>query len=174
MPKVPKVTKSQNLGKKEVRHKFNILLEGKSQSFLEADTMVLVVIIRYAQSTQNNRSLEYFCKISRKKGGTKLIFCIEISKPFYKLIPSVLLSMASLVQSIWNNKFTKSLQYLEKEVRDKVDFCRDKLKSIQKVGTVISDGCSQAYLKYSKKQSCNIFAMPQESSGRWSWFFSRW
>ena len=40
MPKVPKVTKLQNLGKKEVRHKFNFLHEDKNQSFLEADTMV--------------------------------------------------------------------------------------------------------------------------------------
>ena len=62
----------------------------------------------------------------------------------------MLVSMASLAQSTQNNKFVKSLQYLKKEVRDKVDFCRDKLQSIQKVGTVISDGCNQACLKYSK------------------------
>ena len=58
--------------------------------------------------------------------------------------------MASLAQSAQNNKFAKFLQYLEKEVRDKVDFCRDKLQTIQKVGTVISGRCSQACLKYSK------------------------
>ena len=58
--------------------------------------------------------------------------------------------MASLTQSTSNNKFAKSLQYLEKEVIDKVDFCRDKLQSIQKFGIVMSDGCSQACLKYSK------------------------
>ena len=79
-----------------------------------------------------------------------MIFCMLINKPFYKLILSILVSMASLAQSTRNNKFAKSLQYFEKEVRDKVDFCRDKLQSIQKVGTVISDGCSQACLKYSK------------------------
>ena len=77
-------------------------------------------------------------------------FCMQISKPFYKLILSMLVSMASLAQSNQNNKFAKSLQYLKKEVRDKVDFCRDKLQTIQEVGTVISDGCSQACLKYSK------------------------
>ena len=60
------------------------------------------------------------------------------------------MSVATLAQATQNNKFAKSLQYLKKEVRDKVDFCRDKLQSIQKVGTVISDGCSQACLKYSK------------------------
>ena len=52
--------------------------------------------------------------------------------------------MASLAQSTRNNKSAKSLQYLEKEVRDQVQFCRDKLQSIQKVGTVMSDECSQA------------------------------
>ena len=40
MPKVPKVTKLQNLGKKEVRYKFNFLHEDKNRSFLEADTIV--------------------------------------------------------------------------------------------------------------------------------------
>ena len=40
MPKVPKVTKLQNLWKKEVRHKFNFLHEDKNQSFVEADTLV--------------------------------------------------------------------------------------------------------------------------------------
>ena len=52
--------------------------------------------------------------------------------------------MDSLAKRTRNNKFTTSLQYLEKEVRDKVDFCRGKLQSIQKVGTVMSDGCRQA------------------------------
>ena len=58
--------------------------------------------------------------------------------------------MASLAQSTQNNKFAKSLQYLKKEVQDKVDFYRDNLQSIQKVDTVKSAGCSQACLKYSK------------------------
>ena len=40
MPKVPKVTRFQNLGKKEIRHKFSFLHEDKNQIFLEADTMV--------------------------------------------------------------------------------------------------------------------------------------
>ena len=40
MPKVLKVTKLQNLGKKEFRHKFNFLHEDQNQSFLEADTIV--------------------------------------------------------------------------------------------------------------------------------------
>ena len=80
----------------------------------------------------------------------KLIFYMQINKPFYKLVLLILMNMASLAQSTQNSKFAKSLQYLEKEVRDKVEFCRDKLQSIQRIGTVISDGCNQACLKYSK------------------------
>ena len=110
-------------------------------SFLEA-------IIRHAQSTQNNKSLQYFCNISRKTGGMKLIFCMQRSKSFYKLILLRLVNIAILAQSIQNNKFAKSLQYLENEARDKLDFCTDKHQSIQKVGTIISDGCSQASLTY--------------------------
>ena len=58
--------------------------------------------------------------------------------------------MASPAQSTRSNMFPKFLQYLKKEVRDKVDSCRDKLQSIQKAATVISDGCSQACLEYLK------------------------
>ena len=58
--------------------------------------------------------------------------------------------MASHTQSTQNNKFAKSLLYLKKELRDKVDFCTDKYQSIQKVGTIIPDGYSQACLKYAK------------------------
>ena len=72
-------------------------------------------------------------KKKKRKVGMKLIFYMQINKSFYKLIPSILVNMASLAQSIGNNKFAKSLQYLKKEVRDKVDFCRDKLQIIQKV-----------------------------------------
>ena len=72
MPKVPKVTKLQNLGKKEVRHKFNFLHEDKHQSFLKLIPSFLVALVRNAQGTQNNKFLQYFCNIPRKKGGIKL------------------------------------------------------------------------------------------------------
>ena len=64
--------------------------------------------------------------------------------------------MASLAQSTRNNKFAKSLQYLKKEVTDKVDFCRDKLQSIQKVGTVISDGMPKALKITTMQYLCNV------------------
>ena len=64
--------------------------------------------------------------------------------------------MASLVQSTRNNKFSKSVQYLKKEVRRKVDFCRDKFKSIQKIGTVISDGMPKVLKIATMQYLCNV------------------
>ena len=58
--------------------------------------------------------------LKKRKGGMKLIFYMQINKPFYKLILSILVNMASLAQSTRNNKFAKSLQYLDKEVREKL------------------------------------------------------
>ena len=63
----------------------------------------------------------------------KLIFYMQINKPFYELILSVLVNMACLAQSVRNNKFAKSSQYLEKEVRDKVDFAEINFKVFKKV-----------------------------------------
>ena len=40
----------------------------------------------------------------------------------YKLILLILVSMAKPAQITQNNKFAKSLQYLKKDVRDKIDF----------------------------------------------------
>ena len=54
----------------------------------------------------------------------KFVFYIQINKPFCKSILSILVNMASLAQSTQNNKFAKSLQYLEKEVRNKIDLQR--------------------------------------------------
>ena len=64
--------------------------------------------------------------------------------------------MASLAQSTRNNKFAKSLQYLKKEVRDKVDFCGDKLQNIQKVGIVISDGMPKVLKITTMQCLCNV------------------
>ena len=64
--------------------------------------------------------------------------------------------MASLSQSTRNNKFAKSLQYLKKVVKDKVDFCRDKLHSIQKVGTVISEGMPKVLKITTMQYLCNV------------------
>ena len=49
----------------------------------------------------------------------KLIFYMEIKKPFYKLMLSILLSIAIYAQSIQKMKL---IQYLKKVVSDEVDF----------------------------------------------------
>ena len=46
-------------------------------------------------------------------------------KVFYKLVILFLLVIARHVQSTRNSKFVISLQYLEKEGRDEVDFCME-------------------------------------------------
>ena len=62
----------------------------------------------------------------------KLIFCMQIDKPFCKLILSIMVSISSLAQSIRNNKFAKSFQYLEKEVR-KLIFAEINFKVFKKL-----------------------------------------
>ena len=81
----------------------------------------------------------------------KFFFCMQVNKPFYELILSILVSsVAGLAHITQNNKFSKSLQYLEEKVIDKFHFCVDKHQIIQKVGTIKTDWCSQVGLKYSK------------------------
>ena len=50
-----------------------------------------------------------------------------------------------------NNKFAISLQYLKKEVRDKVDFLHaDKHESFLQIDTMIFNGNGQAFSKFLK------------------------
>ena len=79
-----------------------------------------------------------------------LIFCMQLNNSFYKLVLSLLVSVASHAQGTQSNKFQKSLYHLKKKVEDEVDFCTDKHQSFQKVGTAIFDGCSQACLNQLK------------------------
>ena len=90
-------------------------------------------------------------QIKKKKKGRHEVDFLHVDKQTFLQVDTINIG-DSLAQSTQNNKFAKSLQYLEKKARDKVNFCRDKLQSIQSIyfGTVISDGCSQACLKYSK------------------------
>ena len=69
MPKVPKATKLQNLGKKEVRHKFNFLHEDNNQSSLEADVIVFgdhnQVCLKYLKPQVFAIFLQYLKKDAR-------------------------------------------------------------------------------------------------------------
>ena len=58
--------------------------------------------------------------------------------------------MASHAQSTQSKKFAKSLQYLNKEVRDKLIFCPDKHQGFLKVDAIIFNWYGQVCQKYSK------------------------
>ena len=71
-----------------------------------------LVITSHAQSTSTQN-----CKM-------KLTFCMHIQisiKLCFKLIPLILLSMARHARIMQNNKFAKSLQYLQKELSYEAD-----------------------------------------------------
>ena len=68
-----------------------------------------VCMARHAQSTQNNNN------------GVDFSLLI-IVKRFFKVILSFLMCVARHAQITQNKKFAISLQYLKKEVNDKVDF----------------------------------------------------
>ena len=58
--------------------------------------------------------------------------------------------MARHAQITQNNKFAISLQYLKKEMRDKVDFLHaDEHESFLQIDTMIFNGNGQAFLKFS-------------------------
>ena len=68
-------------------------------------------------------SFLFLCNILREKWVMKLFFYMEIKmKLTYKLILWFFMKVAKYSQGPQNSKFAMSLQYLEKEVKDKVDF----------------------------------------------------
>ena len=67
-----------------------------------------VTIARHAQSTKITSS-QYLYNISRKKGGMKFIYCMQINiKPSYKLVLLILMVVSSHAESTQSTKFTKS------------------------------------------------------------------
>ena len=119
--------------KKEVSDEFDFLYADKHESLLQIDIMVLMGMFKCSQSSQNGKfakSLQYL-----KKLFLKLIFCMQIDISFlqvdfntfgievsYKVILSLLMGMIKHSQSTQSNKFSISLQYLEKEIRSGVHF----------------------------------------------------
>ena len=55
-----------------------------------------------------------------------------------------MVGMASSAQIAQNNKFSKSLQYLKKQLRDEMQMS---ITDLYKIDTIIFDGCDQACLK---------------------------
>ena len=98
------------------------------QSFLEADTIDLVAMSMHVQSIQNNKfaiSLQYL----KKEGRHEVDFLHGDKQTFLQL------DTINIVEYCHSRpKYSK----------DEVDVCTDKHQSIQKVTTIIFDGCSQA------------------------------
>ena len=101
-----------------------------------------------------------------------LIFCMHVNiKLPYKMIVSTLVGMVSHAQSVQNNNFPKSLQYLKKELKNKFAlFVQINIK----VSTnwychvwLVWPGMS----KVNKRRLCNIFALFQGRTEWWEWFF---
>ena len=85
------------------------------------------------------------CNISRKKWTMKYIFGKEINiKVFYKAILPFYVCTIRHAQSTQNNKFTTSLQYHKKNVKDEVDFLlADKCQRFLQSDTAILGVCGQ-------------------------------
>ena len=96
-------------------------------------------------------SLQYLSNISKKEVRGKFDFLHEDNRQnIYKLIPSILVAIASHAQSTLNNKFTKYLLYLKNDGRGEVDFWAKQHQSFLQVDTTIFDGYGQTFLKFSE------------------------
>ena len=85
--------------------------------------IVLLLVIACMPKVSKIASLQYLCNISKKKGGMKLSFFMQINIELsYKLTQLILMGKARPDQITKNNMFAKSLQYLKKKVKDVVDF----------------------------------------------------
>ena len=82
----------------------------------------------------------------------KLNFCLQKNmKVFYKLIISLWVCDARKAQSTQNNKFTISLQYLNENVKDEVNFLpADKRESFLQVDNITLGVRCQESPKYPK------------------------
>ena len=75
--------------KKEVSDEIDFLHPDKHKSLLQIDTMVLTEMVKYSQSSQNNKLAMYY-NISKKKLEMKLLFCMQINvKVSYKLFSTL-------------------------------------------------------------------------------------
>ena len=69
--------------KKEVSDAVDFLHADKHESLLQIDTMILMEMVKYSQSSQNSK----FYNISKKRLEMKLTFCMQINiEVSYQLI----------------------------------------------------------------------------------------
>ena len=116
-------------------------------SLLQISTMILMGMVEHSQSSQNSKfamSLQYlkkevrdevdFLHADKHQSFLQVDFNTLSIKVFYKVILSLLMGMIKHSQSTQSNKFAISLQYLKKEVRDRVHFLHaDKHESLYKL-----------------------------------------
>ena len=125
----------------------------KHRSFLQVDSIILLLFMdRNAQSTRRKK-FAYLCNISRKTREMKLIFCLQINaKVLYQLIVFFFcICIARHAQSTQSNKFAIFLQYLKENVNDEVDFLHaDKHRRFLQIDAIIFGLCGQAYPNYPK------------------------
>ena len=105
-------------------------------------------VTRHDQSTQNKKSAYIFA-------------CIN-TKVFYKMIVLLWVYVARHVQSTQSSKFAMSFQYVQKSMRDEVDFVpADNHERFLQGDSITLGVHSQACSKYPKQQICNIFPISQ-------------
>ena len=120
--------------RKELSHKVDFLHADKHESLLEIDAMILIGMLKHSQSSQNSKFTVSFWNLKKEmknrwnlhadkhQSFLKVDFNTLIIKVSYKVILSLLIGMIKHSQNTQSNKFTISLQYLKKEVRDWVHF----------------------------------------------------
>ena len=119
----------------------------KHESLLQINTMVLMGMVKYSQSSQNSKfsmSLQYLKKEVRDEveflDAEKHQSFLQVDfnnlgiKVSYKVILSLLIVIIKHSQSTQSNKFAIYLQYIEKEISNGVHFLHaDKHQSFYKL-----------------------------------------
>ena len=111
------------------REKWGIKLTYKNQTLFQVVAIFCLFLwwrFRGITKVPKIISLQYLSKISEERWSINLILCMKIDiKAFYKLIPSLFLTISRHPQSTKNNKFAISLQHLKKDMWDDLFFaCR--------------------------------------------------
>ena len=156
------LTANQNAGffkvyflKKEVRDQADFLHVEIASKFPTSSYYCLWYELPRMPKVPEITSLQYLCRIPRKRPEINLMFCMKINiKVFYKLICSSSVVIARpFAQCIQSNRSALSLQYFKKEVRYKVDFFHaDKYQNFLQADTLNLDGHGQSCPKYLKHQ----------------------
>ena len=128
--------------RKDVRDEVDFLHADKHQSFLQVDfntlgikdfyKVILSLLMAWSSMFKVLKvtSLQYLYNIWEKKLGIEFIFCMQININFYKLALLFLMEVARHVQSTQNRKLVKFLQYIKKNVLQRL-LCSIVMQNIQ-------------------------------------------